>query len=42
MVVVAVLSFVVDNAADLQIPTWGVVIAGLVVGEVTKFLNKTA
>lgn len=42
MVVVAVLSFVVDNAADLQVPTWGVVIAGLVVGEVTKFLNKPA
>ena len=42
MVLVAVLSFGIENAAELNIPAWGVVIAGLVVGEVTKFLNKAA
>lgn len=40
MVVVAVLSFLIDNAVDLQIPAYGVVLAGLVVGEVTKYLNR--
>lgn len=42
MVAVAVLSFGIDNAADLHIPTWGVVISGLLVGEITKFLNTKA
>jgi hypothetical protein len=40
MIVVTVLSFVIDNAADLQIPTWGVVVAGLVVGELTKYMKN--
>lgn len=39
MVVVTVASFVIANAADLNIPAWGTVFAGLVVGEVTKYLN---
>lgn len=40
MIVVTVLSFVIDNAVDLQIPNWGVVVAGLVVGEVTKYMKN--
>lgn len=40
MVAVAVLSFLIDNAVDLQIPAYAVVLAGLVVGEITKFLNR--
>lgn len=40
MVAVSVLSFVIENASELNIPVWGVVVAGLVVGEITKWLNK--
>jgi hypothetical protein len=40
MVVVAVLAFVIDNATLLEIPPYLVVILGLILGEVTKYLNK--
>jgi hypothetical protein len=40
MVVVAVLAFVVDNATLLEIPPYLVVVLGLILGEVTKYLNK--
>jgi len=39
MVSVAVLSFMVTNATELQLPSYLVVFAGLLVGEITKLLN---
>lgn len=40
MVVVAILAFLAENATDLQIPAWGVVVIGLVSAEITKYLNN--
>jgi hypothetical protein len=40
MIVVTVLAFVIDNAVDLQIPAWGVVVLGLISGEITKYMNN--
>lgn len=41
MIVVAVIGFVIDNETALQIPTWLIVVLGLVSGEITKFIaNK--
>lgn len=42
MIAVAVIAFITDNAVDLQIPSWGVVVLGLVAGELSKYLNRTA
>ena len=39
MVAVAVLSFGIENASELNIPSYGVVVAGLLMGELTKWLN---
>ena len=39
MVIAGILSAVVDGAADLNIPSWGVVGLGLVLGEISKYLN---
>jgi len=39
MVVAAIVAFGIENAAELQIPSWGVVLLGLVSGEVSKYLN---
>ena len=40
MVVMACLAFVLDNAELLQVPSWGVVVLGLISGEMTKYFNK--
>lgn len=40
MVAVAILAFLTENATDLQIPAWGVIVIGLVSGEITKYLNR--
>ena len=40
MVVMASLAFVLDNAELLQVPSWGVVVLGLLSGELTKYLRK--
>lgn len=39
MVVAAIVAFGIENAAELHIPSWGVVLLGLVSGEVSKYLN---
>jgi len=39
MVASAAVAFAIDNATDLQIPSWGIVILGLVGGEISKYLN---
>lgn len=39
MVVAAGLGFAVENATELGIPPYGVVLLGLVLGEVSKWLN---
>lgn len=41
MIVVLGLGFVIENASELQIPSYLVVFAGLVVGEITKWLNSS-
>lgn len=40
MVLAVVLSFVADNAAELQIPPYVVVFIGLLGGELSKYINK--
>lgn len=40
MVLVVVLSFVADNATELQIPPYIVVFIGLIGGELSKYLAK--
>jgi hypothetical protein len=40
MIAVAVLSFGIENASELNIPSYGVVLGGLLVGEITKYLNS--
>jgi hypothetical protein len=40
MVAVAGCAFAVDNAAELNLPSWSVVLVGLVAGEVSKYLNR--
>ena len=40
MAVVIVLDFVIQNAAQVGIPDLATVVLGLVLGEVTKLLNK--
>ena len=42
MVVVAILAFVIDNALLLQIPSYAVVVLGLIMGEITKYLKNEA
>jgi hypothetical protein len=39
MVLVAVIGFVIDNETALNVPSWLVVVLGLVMGETTKYLN---
>lgn len=39
-VVVAVLTFIVNNIGDLQLPQYAVVITTLLAGELTKYLNN--
>lgn len=41
MTAAAGIGFAVENATELGIPSYGVVLLGLVLGEVTKFLNST-
>lgn len=41
MVVAAVLQFILDNATDLNISPLVTVFVGLILGEVTKFLNTS-
>ena len=41
MIMAAGIGFAVENATELGIPSYGVVLLGLVLGEVTKFLNST-
>ena len=41
MVGVAVLGFVSANLELFDLPIWSITIIGLVVGELTKFLNST-
>jgi len=41
MVAVVVLSFVVDNATELQVPSYITVFAGLIAGEISKYLNSS-
>ena len=40
MIVISGIGFLVDNETALQIPTWLIVVLGLVGGEVTKFVNN--
>ena len=40
MIVIAGIGFIVDNETALQIPTWLIVVLGLIGGEVTKFVNN--
>lgn len=40
MFLVSVLAFLTDNAVDLQIPSYMVVVIGLIGGELTKYLNS--
>lgn len=40
MFATAVIAFAIDNATDLNIPTYVVVILGLINGEITKYLNS--
>jgi hypothetical protein len=40
MIAVAVLGFMIDNATALHIPSYIIVFSGLLVGELTKYLNK--
>ena len=40
MIVIAGIGFLVDNETALQIPTWLIVVLGLIGGEVTKFVNN--
>lgn len=35
----SIVNFVSVNVAELGLPDWGVVIVGLVFGEITKYLN---
>lgn len=39
MISVVVLSFLIENSSELQLPSYLVVFAGLLVGEITKYLN---
>jgi hypothetical protein len=41
MIAASGIGFAVENATELGIPSYGVVLLGLVLGEVTKFLNST-
>lgn len=40
MVVSAILAFVIDNATSLEIPPYVVILAGLGLSEITKYLNR--
>ena len=40
MIVISGIGFLVDNETALQIPTWLIVVLGLIGGEVTKFVNN--
>jgi membrane protein DedA with SNARE-associated domain len=40
MIVIALIGFIIDNGTALNVPTWLVVVLGLVSGEVTKYLNS--
>ncbi len=42
MVAVAVLAFVIDNATLLEIPSYVVVVLGLILNEWTKYQNRYA
>lgn len=39
MVLVALISFLLENEAVLELPGWLVVVLGLVLAQVTKFVN---
>lgn len=39
MGLVAIVAFAIDNASLLSLPSWTVVILGLVMGEISKYLN---
>lgn len=41
MVTAAGIGFVVENATELGVPSYAVALLGLVLGEVTKFINST-
>lgn len=41
MMVSACIAFAIDNATEMQIPAWGIVILGLAGGEVSKYLNTS-
>lgn len=40
MVLAVLIAFLLENAVDFNIPAWGVVILGLINGEVTKYVNN--
>lgn len=40
MVVAMALGFALENATELGIPSYGVVLLGLFMGEVSKYLNS--
>jgi len=40
MVVAAAGAFAIDNASELSLPSWSVVLIGLIAGEVSKYLNR--
>ena len=40
MCVASVLAFIIDNATLFEIPTYMVILLGLLAGEISKYLNK--
>lgn len=40
MITVVVLSFIVDNETELQLPSYVIVFSGLIAGELSKYLNS--
>lgn len=39
MVIAGVLTTVIDNGAELNLPSWVAIVLGLVAGEISKHLN---
>lgn len=39
MGLVAIVAFTIDNASLLSLPSWAVVMLGLIAGEISKYLN---
>jgi len=40
MILAGIIAFLLDNAVDLELPSYVVILLGLVGGEITKYLNK--